>query len=40
MPNPTNMEPKSDLTWTNQEHRHVRNHARINNLASIYFDYQ
>jgi hypothetical protein len=30
---------KSYQLWTNQGYGHVGNQARINNLASIYFDY-
>ena len=31
---------KTDHIWTNQDHKHVGNHARINNLAFIHFDYK
>jgi hypothetical protein len=37
---PNNVALKPDWIWANQKHIHVGNHARINNLASIHFDYQ
>jgi hypothetical protein len=37
---PNNIDPKSDRIQSKQRHKHVENHARIPNLASIHFDYQ
>jgi hypothetical protein len=36
---PNNVKPKSNQIWSKQRHIYVENHARINNLASIHFDY-
>jgi CII-binding regulator of phage lambda lysogenization HflD len=35
----SNMGFKLDQIQSKQQHIHVRNHARINNLVSIHFDY-
>jgi hypothetical protein len=38
--NSNNMTLQPDQIRWKQRHRHFVNHAKINNLASIYFDYQ
>jgi hypothetical protein len=37
---PCNMKPKSDQIRSNNKHIYVENYAKINNLTSIYFNYQ
>ena len=34
-----NMKFKADQIWSNKKRLHVRNHAKINNLTSIHFNY-
>jgi hypothetical protein len=33
---PSNVEPKPNRIWSKRRHIHVENHAKINNLASIW----
>jgi prephenate dehydrogenase len=37
---PNNMALKLDHIWANRRHMDVENYARINNIASIHFNYQ
>jgi hypothetical protein len=36
---PSNVDFKSNQIWTTQRHKHVVNHARINNISFMHFDY-
>jgi hypothetical protein len=37
---PNNVALKLDHIWANRRHMHAENYARINNIASIHFNYQ